>query len=98
MDPWAQDATVVGIWEGSAILVGTPTNLRFRFENTGAVILERTPRKKKPEVLEGAWATRKGLMKLDVDGGGDALGYSALGSTLTIEYAGAKVTLYRKKG
>jgi len=98
MDPWAQDATVVGIWEGTAILAGIPTNLRFRFENTGAVILERTPRKKKAEVLEGSWATRKGLMKLGVDGGGDALGYSALGSTLTIEYAGAQVTLYKKQG
>ena len=88
---------MVGIWEGTALLAGIPTSLRFRFENTGAIILERTPRKGKPEVVEGRWTTRQGLMKLDVAGGGEAVAYQGLGSTLTLEYASARVTLYRKQ-
>ncbi len=96
-EAWAQDDTVLGIWEGSAILAGKPTNLKFRFENTGAVILERTPRKGKPEVHEGRWVTRAGLMKLDVVGGGQAVAYQAMGSTLTLEYDSARVTLYKKQ-
>lgn len=97
VEAWAQDSTVVGIWEGSTLLSGIPTNLRFRFENTGDVILERTPGKGKSQVYEGRWTTRQGLMKLDVKGGGEAVSYKALGSTLTLEYDSARVTLYKKK-
>jgi len=92
---WAQDASVVGTWEGNTRLRGVSTRMWFRFENTGFLqILRQGPEGK--EIDEGKWATRGGLIQLDIEGGGANVPYMTTGRTLSITYAGASISLYRQ--
>jgi len=92
---WAQDPKVAGVWEGSIRLRGVSTRLWFQFENTGLLRIERQDKAGKT-VDEGRWATRGGLIQLDIDNGGANVPYMSTGRTLSITYAGASITLYRK--
>jgi hypothetical protein len=92
---WAQDPVVVGTWEASARLRGISTRIWFRFENTGLLQIERRDKNGK-QVDEGKWATRGGLMQLDIAKGGANVPYMSTGRTLSITYAGASITLYRQ--
>lgn len=91
---WEHDPAVVGLWEGTALIRAAPTRLLFRFENTGIVTLERKARGD-TLVDTGAWATREAYMRMEIPGGGETLAYRALGSTLTVDYAGTRATLHR---
>ncbi len=93
-DAWRTPAELVGTWEGTILLAGQPTRLRLRLEASGAATLERKGAAG-PETFEGSWATRKRWMRLDVPGGGAALDWRLLGSTLVLEYEGVDVTFHR---
>lgn len=92
---WAQDSVVVGAWEGSVRLRGVSTRLWFHFENNGLLRIEREDKSGK-RVDQGKWATRGGLIQLDIENGGANVPYMATGRTLSITYAGASLTVYRK--
>jgi len=93
--PWKQDELVVGEWETSARLRGVATRLRFFFESSGALRVQAVADGKE-SVSEGKWATRDGLMKMDVAEGGSNLPYMITKQTLTVPYSGARLTLYKK--
>jgi len=57
-------------------------------------ILRQGPEGK--EIDEGKWATRGGLIQLDIEGGGANVPYMTTGRTLSITYAGASISLYRQ--
>ena len=95
VEPWAYDSEVHGSWVGSAMLGGAPTKLTFRFEGTGAVLVELKS-DKATVVEEGGWTTRQGMMRLDLDGGGNTQYYDVMGSTLTLEYKHLKIVLHKK--
>ena len=94
VEGWANDSELMGSWEGSTLIAGQPTRIKMRFEPGGAVFVERTT-KDATRVVDGKWATRKSLIRLELEGGGDGLDYQVMGRTLNIEYADARVTLYR---
>jgi hypothetical protein len=50
----------------------------------------------KETVGEGQWATRDGLMRMDIAEGGSNLPYMLTQSTLSVPYAGARLTLYKR--
>ena len=91
---WEHDPAVVGRWEGTALIQAAPTRLSFRFENTGVVTLERKARGA-TTVDTGDWATRETFIRMELPGGGENLSNRALGSTLTVDYAGTSATLHR---
>lgn len=93
--PWAQDPDLVGIWEGNARLRGVSTKVRFRFENSGLLQVQRTDHGGET-VHEGKWATRTGLLQMDIEDGGANLPYMSTTRTLSLSYAGASITLYKQ--
>ena len=50
----------------------------------------------KETVTEGHWATRDGLMRMDIAEGGSNLPYMLTQSTLSVPFAGARLTLYKR--
>lgn len=92
--PWGQDEGVVGNWECSAKLRGVSTRLRFYFENNGELRIQSVADGKE-SVVEGKWATRDGLMRMDIAEGGANLPYMLTSQTLSLPYAGARLTLYK---
>ena len=50
----------------------------------------------KETVTQGKWATRDGLMKMDITDGGANLPYMLTKQTLSVPYAGARLTLYKQ--
>jgi hypothetical protein len=93
--PWVQDAAVVGKWEGSAKMRGVTTKLSFFFESNGQLRVQSMVDGKET-VGEGQWATRDGLMRMDIAEGGSNLPYMLTQSTLSVPYAGARLTLYKR--
>ncbi len=93
--PWVQDAAVVGKWEGSARMRGVTTKLTFYFESNGQLRIQSIAEEKEA-VSEGHWATRDGLMRMDITEGGSNLPYMLTQSTLSVPYAGARLTLYKR--
>ena len=93
--PWAQDSGVVGQWECSAKLRGVTTRVRFFFENNGELRIQAVADGKET-VTEGNWATRDGLMRMDITDGGSNLPYMLTQKTLSVPYAGARLTLYKQ--
>jgi len=96
VDAWSQDPRVVGVWEGASAVRGTSVKLRFRFENTGLLQVQRTDQAG-AAVIEGQWATRGTLMQMDIDGGGSNLPYHVTQRTLSVSWRGASVSLYPLK-
>ncbi len=93
--PWSQDGGVVGQWECSAKLRGVTTRIRFFFENNGELRVQAFADGKET-VTEGKWATRDGLMRMDITDGGANLPYMLTQKTLSVPYAGARLTLYKQ--
>jgi hypothetical protein len=93
--PWIQDAGIIGQWECSVALRGVNTRLRFYFENNGGLRVQAMV-KEKERVTEGKWASRDGLMRMDIDDGGANLPYMVTDQTLSVPYAGARLILYRQ--
>jgi hypothetical protein len=93
--PWTQDTAVVGVWECSARLRGVSTRLRFYFESNGELRIQGTADQGET-VDQGNWATREGLMRMDISKGGSNLPYMLTSRTLSVPYAGARLTLYRQ--
>ena len=93
--PWNQDEGVVGQWESTAKLRGVNTRLRFFFENNGELRVQAMADGKET-VTQGKWATRDGLMKMDITDGGANLPYMLTKQTLSVPYAGARLTLYKQ--
>ena len=94
--PWAQDSAVVGRWECNARLRGVSTRLRFYFESNGELRIQGTTDAGET-VDQGNWATREGLMRMDIEKGGSNLPYMLTSSTLSVPYAGARLTLYKQQ-
>lgn len=92
---WGQDTGVVGQWESTAKLRGVNTRLRFFFENNGELRVQAMAGGKET-VTQGKWATRDGLMKMDITDGGANLPYMLTQQTLSVPYAGARLTLYKQ--
>jgi hypothetical protein len=93
--PWVQTAGVVGQWECSATLRGVSTRVRFFFENNGELRIQAVADGKET-VTEGKWATRDRLMRMDIADGGANLPYMLTEKTLSLPYAGARLTLYKQ--
>ncbi len=93
--PWVQDAAVVGKWEGSAKMRGVTTKLTFFFGSNGELRVQSIAEEKET-VTEGHWATRDGLMRMDIAEGGSNLPYMLTQSTLSVPFAGARLTLYKR--
>lgn len=92
---WTQDSALVGVWEGQSGSRSTPAKLRFRFETTGLLQIQRTDRSGE-QVIQGKWATRGALIQLDVEGGGSNLPYHVTARTLSIPWHGTSVSLYKQ--
>lgn len=92
---WTQDPAVVGVWEGQSGSRNTPAKLRFRFETTGLLQVQRIDVNGEA-VIQGKWATRGTLIQLDIDGGGSNLPYYVTGRTLSVPWQGASVSLYKQ--
>ena len=58
----------MGQWESTAKLRGVNTRLRFFFENNGELRVQAMADGKET-VTQGKWATRDGLMKMDITDG-----------------------------
>jgi len=93
--PWVQDKAVVGKWEGSAKIRGVTTKFSFYFESNGHLRIQSMSDGKEA-VEEGSWATREGLMRMDIKKGGSNLPFMLTSTTLTVPYAGARLNLYKQ--
>jgi len=93
--PWIQDKGVVGKWEGSAKMRGVTTKFSFFFESTGHLRVQSMTDGREA-VKEGSWATRDGLMRMDIENGGSNLPFMLTKTTLTVPYAGARLNLYKQ--
>jgi hypothetical protein len=47
-------------------------------------------------VLQGKWATRGTLIQMDIAGGGSNLPYYVTDRTLSVQWHGASVSLYKQ--
>ena len=94
-DPWVQEKAVVGKWEGSAKMRGVTTKFSFFFESNGHLRVQSMTDGKEA-VEEGSWATRDGLMRMDIANGGANLPFMITTTTLTVPYAGARLNLYKQ--
>ena len=74
---------------------GVTTKLSFFFESNGQLRIQSMVDGKET-VGEGQWATRDGLMRMDIAEGGSNLPYMLTQSTLSVPYAGARLTLYKR--
>ena len=92
---WTQDPAIVGVWEGQSGSRNTPAKLRFRFENTGLLQVQQTDSAGQ-KVLQGKWATRGTLIQMDIVGGGSNLPYYVTDRTLSVQWHGASVSLYKQ--
>ena len=91
---WQQDSEVVGQWECSVLLRGITTRLRFYFESNGELRVQAFTNEGET-VTTGRWATRDGLMQMDIESGGANLPYMTTTRTLSVPYAGARLVLYK---
>jgi len=92
---WSQDVALVGVWEGQSGSRNTPAKLRFRFETTGLLQVQRIDASGEG-VQQGKWATRGSLMQLDIEGGGSNLPYYVTDRTLSLPWRGASISLYKQ--
>jgi hypothetical protein len=93
---WGQDLTIVGPWEGTAMVRGDPMRLKLRLEGDGVVVVE-TRRGEIITVLEGSWTSRKGEIRLDLgEGNIETSNYEVLGTTLTLRYQGVAYDLVQR--
>jgi len=96
-ESWSQDASMLGIWECSVMLGGSPAQLTFTFEADGTVRLEQQV-SGRTERHTGQWSTRSGHLQLQslpgTDSGTNA--YQALGDSLRFSYDRTRLTLYRQ--
>ena len=93
--PWIQSKAVVGKWEGSAKMRGVTTKFSFFFESNGHLRVQSMTDGKEA-VEEGSWATRDGLMRMDIANGGSNLPFMLTKTTLSVPYAGARLNLYKQ--
>lgn len=96
LEGWSQDREMIGVWVGSGMLGGTPTRLEFRFDGTGNFWLTRRAEGMVPRQTEGTWASRNGLLRMTLPGEEQTGSYEVLGSTLSIDFEGAHVTLHKQ--
>ena len=94
-EAWTQGTEVVGTWAGSALIKGAPTKLVFQFENNGKASVTMKARGIQTR-SDGTWATRGGVMRTDLPGGGEVLQYNAMGSIMSMDYDGVRLTLHRQ--
>ena len=92
---WTQDPSVVGVWEGQSGSRNTPAKLRFRFENTGLLQVQRIDTSGE-KVIQGKWATRGTLIQLNIEGGGNNLPYYVTDRTLSVTWKGTSISLYKQ--
>jgi hypothetical protein len=92
---WTQDPAVVGVWEGQSGNRARPAKLRFRFETTGLLQVQRIDQSGE-KVLQGRWATRGSLIQMDITGGGANLPYHVTDRTLSVPWHGNSVSLYKQ--
>jgi hypothetical protein len=93
--PWIQAKAVIGKWEGSAKMRGVTTKFSFFFESNGQLRVQSMTDGREA-VVEGNWATREGLMRMDIENGGSNLPFMLTKTTLTVPYAGARLNLYKQ--
>jgi hypothetical protein len=96
-EPWSWDPALQGRWEGSRIEREGLTQYRVRLVGTGELVVERRVQGQL-QLREGRWATRKGLLRLEMAGGTDGSPYQLMGSSLSLEIDGAPLQLLRVPG
>jgi len=92
---WSQNPALVGVWEGQSGSRTAPAKLRFRFETTGLLQVQRIDQVGE-KVLQGRWATRGTLIQMDIAGGGSNLPYHVTDRILSIPWKGNSVSLYKQ--
>jgi hypothetical protein len=94
---WGHDLTVVGLWEGTALVRGEPTRLKLRLEGDGAGVVE-TRRGEVITVLEGSWSSREGEIRIALgEGKIETSNYEVLGTTLKLRYQGVAYDLVQRR-
>jgi hypothetical protein len=96
-EPWSWDPGIQGRWEGSRIEREGVAQYSVRLVGTGELVVERRMHGQL-QLREGRWATRKGLLRLDIVGGTDGSPYQLMGSSLSVEMDGAPLQLLRVPG
>jgi hypothetical protein len=86
---------LVGTWEGTVLIDGAAITYAMRFVGTGELSISRRARKGKDELRQGTWAAREGLLRMTIPGATGDVVYERVGSTLNLQYDGARLTLMK---
>ena len=95
LEVWGRDDALLGMWECSLLMGGSPTRLTFSFQGDGTVRLERKVGGQ-AEHLSGEWSTRGDQIRLALPGAVGPERYSVVGGTLTFRYDKTRLTLYKQ--